>query len=263
MPSANPAHSAKVRSVFLTAEWRSLVMLNYAVDPAILARHLPRGVELDLWRDEALVSMVGFRFLHTRVLGLAIPFHQDFDEVNLRFYVRRRVEEGWRRGVVFVREIVPRSMIALVARVAYNEPYLGLPMRHCVPPVGEGGRFEFGWKFRETWCGLGAETMGEPVPLVEGGAEEFIFEHYWGYTRQRDGSTAEYQVEHPRWRAWQTSRSWLTGELGALYGAEFGDVLGGAPQSAFVAEGSEVAVRRGMRLRVRLGACWRRGWAVT
>jgi len=249
MPSASPVSSAKLRPVFLAAEWRSLVMLNYAVDPAILGRHLPCGVELDLWQGEAFVSMVGFRFLRTRVLGVAIPFHQDFDEVNLRFYVRRRVEDGWRRGVVFIREIVPKSMIAVVARVAYNEPYMGLPMRHDVPGIGEGGKFEFGWKFRNLWCGLGAETAGEPAPLVEGSAEEFIFEHYWGYTRQRDGSTAEYQVEHPRWRAWQTSRSWLTGELGALYGAEFGDALALAPRSAFVAEGSEVTVRRGTRLR--------------
>jgi len=248
MPSISPVDTEKLRPVFLTAEWRSLVMLNYAVDPAILVRHLPRGLEIDFWRDEALVSMVGFRFLHTRVLGVAIPFHQDFEEVNLRFYVRRRAEEGWRRGVVFVREIVPRSMIALVARVAYNEPYLGLPMRHCVPPAGEAGRFEFGWKFREAWCGLGAETVGEPATIAAGSAEEFIFEHYWGYTRQRDGSTAEYQVEHPRWRAWQASNSWLTGELGTLYGAGFGNALGGAPRSAFVADGSEVTVRRGTRL---------------
>jgi len=248
MPTAAQVSSPSVLPVFLTAECRSLVMLNYAVDPAILARYVPRGLELDLWQGEALVSMVGFRFLHTRVLGVAIPFHQDFEEVNLRFYVRRRVEGGWQRGVVFVREIVPKRLIALVARVAYNEPYIGLPMRHCVPETGAGGRFEFGWKFRENWSGLGAETVGEPSPLAGESAEEFIFAHYWGYTRQRDGSTAEYQVEHAPWGVWQTSRAWLTGEIGALYGAEFGEVLAQSPRSAFVAEGSPVLVRRGVRL---------------
>jgi len=248
MRSAGSIEIPKARPIFLRAEWRSLVMVNYAIDPAIVERYLPRGLELDLWQGEALVSMVGFRFLRTRVLGVAIPFHQDFDEVNLRFYVRRQVADGWRRGVVFVREIVPKSAIAIVARVAYNEPYVGLPMRHQVPPSGQGGRFEFGWKFRGAWCGLGAETMGEAVPLAEGSAEEFIFEHYWGYTRQRDGSTAEYQVEHPRWRVWQTSRAWLDGEVAALYGAEFGEALAQTLCSAFVAEGSEVVVRRGLRV---------------
>jgi uncharacterized protein YqjF (DUF2071 family) len=224
-------------------------MLNYAVDPAILMPHVPRGVELDLWEGEALVSMVGFQFLRTRVLGLAIPFHQDFEEVNLRFYVRRQVEGGWQRGVVFIRELVPKRIIALVARVFYNEPYLGLPMRHQVPVAGEGGAFEFGWNFRGEWCELGAETVGEPILLTVGGPEEFIFEHYWGYTRLRNGTTAEYQVEHDPWRVWRTSRTWLTGDLGALYGKEFGEALRQEPRSAFVADGSPVLVRRGAVLK--------------
>ena len=112
--------------VFLTAEWRSLLMLNYAIDPAVLRPLVPHGVELDLWEGEALVSMVGFLFLHTRVMGVPIPFHRNFEEVNLRFYVRRSAPEGWRRGVTFVREIVPRRAIATLARVLYNEPYLGV-----------------------------------------------------------------------------------------------------------------------------------------
>jgi uncharacterized protein YqjF (DUF2071 family) len=246
MPFVHPARSPS--AVFLTAEWRSLVMINYAVDPATLTPHLPQGLELDLWQGGALISMVGFRFLRTRVLGFAIPWHQDFEEVNLRFYVRRRIADGWQRGVVFVREIVPKRVIALVARVAYNEPYLALPMRHCVPSVGRGGRFEFEWRFRGKWCGLGAETVGEAAPLASGSAEEFIFEHYWGYTRQRDGGAVEYQVEHEPWRVRQTTSAWLTGELTALYGAEFQKALAQAPHSAFVAEGSPVLVRRGVRL---------------
>jgi uncharacterized protein len=235
--------------VFLTAEWRSLVMINYAVEPSVLAPHVPRGVELDLWEGEALVSMVGFLFLKTRVLGVPIPFHQDFDEVNLRFYVRRRIAGEWRRGVVFVREIVPRFAIAAVAQVAYNEPYLSLPMRHSVPsaPVA-GDNLEFAWRFRGRWHSLGATLAGGPRDIGEGSAEEFIFEHYHGYTRQRDGGTVEYQVEHPRWRAWQTSESLLDVDVPALYGAPFAASLSGKPRSAFVAEGSPILVRRGVRL---------------
>jgi uncharacterized protein YqjF (DUF2071 family) len=235
--------------VFLTAEWRSLVMINYAVDPAVLASYLPRGVELDPWQNEALVSMVGFLFLRTRVLGMPIPFHQNFEEVNLRFYVRRRTNGGWQRGVVFIREIVPRRAIAAVARVVYHEPYLALPMRHRVPPMGAGaGTFEFAWRFRGRWQALGAETTGAPSLLAPGSAEEFIFEHYWGYTRQRDGGTVEYQVEHAPWRVWPTVRAWLDCDVAALYGAPFAGALAAAPRSAFVAEGSPVLVRRGVRL---------------
>src|SRR3954468_20670393 len=116
--------------IFLAAEWRYLAMLNYQVDPAILHPHLPRGTELDIWNGRHYISLVGFRFLNTRVLGVPIPFHRNFEEVNLRFYVRRKGPEGWRRGVVFIAEIVPRFAIAAVARLFYNENYVALPTRH-------------------------------------------------------------------------------------------------------------------------------------
>lgn len=230
--------------VFLTAEWRSLLMMNYAVDPALLRPLVPQGVELDLWQGQALVSMVGFLFLHTKVLGLPIPFHRHFEEVNLRFYVRREAPEGWRRGVTFVREIVPRLAIASLARGLYNEPYLACPMRHRLAP----GSCEYAWRFDGRWNSMSAEFEGAPAAIGEGTAEEFIFEHYWGYTRLRDRSTAEYQVEHPRWRAWRAKNPRLDCDAAALYGADFAPALGGDPVSAFLAEGSPISVRRGARL---------------
>jgi uncharacterized protein YqjF (DUF2071 family) len=228
------------RPRFLTAEWRSLVMLNYTVDPAILAPYVPRGVELDLWQSEAIVSMVGFLFLETRLLGVPLPFHCDFEEVNLRFYVRRRVGDEWRRGVTFIRELVPRRAIAWTARLVYNEPYLALPMRHRIAD----GEYEFSWKFAHAWHRLGATVRGEPLPIAPGSEQDFIFEHYWGYTRQRDGGTVEYEVEHPRWRTWTAERSWLDCDAPALYGESFTAPLAHPPHSAFVAEGSPVCVRR-------------------
>jgi uncharacterized protein YqjF (DUF2071 family) len=229
---------------FLTAEWRSLVMLNYRIDPGHLANYLPRGVELDLWNDEALVSMVGFLFLKTRLLGIPIPFHRNFEEVNLRFYVRRRAGDEWRRGVCFIRELVPRRAIAWTARAIYNEPYLGVPMRHR---IGDGS-FSYSWKYQGRWHSLGASVTGDPSPLAEGSEEEFIFEHYWGYTRQRDGSTLEYQVEHPRWRAWKAGHSWMDVDVCRLYGEAFVEALTAEPRSVFVAEGSPVVVRSARRL---------------
>jgi uncharacterized protein YqjF (DUF2071 family) len=108
--------------IFLAAEWRNLVMLNYRVDPGILERFVPRGTAVDSFQGSTYISVVGFQFLRTRLFGrLAIPFHANFDEVNLRFYVRRKEGEEARRGVVFVKEIVPRRAIAAVARFSYGE----------------------------------------------------------------------------------------------------------------------------------------------
>jgi uncharacterized protein YqjF (DUF2071 family) len=229
---------------FLTAEWRSLAMLNYEVDAAALEQHVPPGTELDSFDGVVYASMVGFLFLNTRVLGAPIPGHQNFEEVNLRFYVRRKEADGWRRGVVFLKEIVPRRAIALLARGLYNENYVAMPMGHRL----EQGRAEYRWRDRGTWSRLAVETAGDPAPAATGSLEEFITEHYWGYTRQRDGGCLEYRVEHPPWKLWQTASAGLSCDVAGLYGPEFAGPLGGPPKSAFLAEGSAVAVYRGVRI---------------
>ncbi|MBN9687587.1 MULTISPECIES: YqjF family protein [unclassified Corallococcus] len=237
---------------FLTATWKYLLMLNYEVDPAVLRPLVPRGTELDAWQGRTFASMVGFRFLDTRVRGLAVPFHRDFDEVNLRFYVRRLGPEGWRRGVVFVREIVPRLAIATVARVLYNEPYVAHPMRHAVnmdgADTGAPGHVEYAWKSHGRWHRLSARTLGTPAESAPGSQEEFITEHYWGYTAQRDGGCAEYRVEHPRWTVWRARETAFDCDVARFYGPAFSECLRGTPHSAFVATGSEVSVLPGNEL---------------
>jgi uncharacterized protein YqjF (DUF2071 family) len=239
-------------AIFLRAQWRYLLMLNYAIAPDLLKPHLPRDVELDEWNATTCVSMVGFRFLKTRVLGIPLPGHVNFDEVNLRFYVRRKTPAGWRRGVVFIREIVPRRLIAAVARVLYNEPYLALPMRHKLEiengALRSNSRVEYEWRFRGEWNSLGATITGTAQPLVEGSEEQFITEHFWGYTAMRHGATQEYRVEHPSWNVWRAENASFRCDVASLYGEPFAKALNAPPRSAFVAEGSAITVGTGNRL---------------
>jgi uncharacterized protein YqjF (DUF2071 family) len=234
---------------FLTANWHNVAMLQYEVPSATLRPLVPRGTELDPWQGHTLVSVVGFQFLDTRVFGIPVPFHRDFEEVNLRFYVRRRVQEGWRRGVVFIREIVPRRMIAAVARRRYNEPYIALPMRHTVtksdadPGTPRVVRYE--WRQADRWQSLEVEPVDLPALPAADSQEEFLTEHYWGYTVQRDGGTLEYQVRHPQWRVWRAARASLNCDVARLYGDAFVPFLRERPVSALLAEGSRIAVFRG------------------
>ena len=239
---------------FLCAEWRNLVILNYAIDPALLTARVPAGTELDRWDGTTFVSVVGFQFLDTRVRGVPIPFHRNFEEVNLRFYVRRKAEGVWRRGVVFVKELVPRRAIAWVARWAYGENYVALPMRHSIS--GDSSQemtLRYQWRSRagaraEEWEGLWATVSGPATRPSEDSEESFIAEHYWGYARRSDGGALEYQVEHVPWRVWRADVAALECDVAALYGDEFRESLGSTPQTAFVAEGSSVVVRKGCAL---------------
>jgi uncharacterized protein YqjF (DUF2071 family) len=244
------AGSTDYQRVFLAAEWRDLVMLNYEVDPRLLREYVPSGTELDSFGGRTLISLVGFRFLRTKLFGvLPVPFHANFDEVNLRFYVRRRDGGGEnRRGVVFIREIVPKRAVAWLARLAYGENYVRYPMRHRVSANGAGAAAEYEWRMRGNWARLHAEAAGEPVLPTEGSMEQFITEHYWGFSRQRNGGTVEYQVTHPQWRVWRGASGGFEGDGAALYGDAFGGVLRRAPDSAFIADGSPVVVFKGERV---------------
>jgi uncharacterized protein YqjF (DUF2071 family) len=248
-------------------------MLNYAVDPALLAALVaplvPAGTELDPFDGKTYVSLVGFRFLRTRVHGLWIPFHSDFDEVNLRFYVKRpgtgptgagsgptrQAISPARRGVVFVREVVPRYAIAKVAQLVYHEKYLALPMSHQImEPTSEHGRMqaEYRWRYQGQWNRLRVECSGRPAPAPEGSLDQFITEHYWGYTGQPDGGSLEYQVAHDPWRVWTATQASFQGDAGGryggLYGPELAKCLRAEPDSAFLAEGSAVTVYPGNRI---------------
>jgi len=249
-PHAPHASAAGARS-FLTAEWRHLVMASYAIDPEALRPYVPAGTELDHWGDTTWVSLVAFEFRDTRLLGVRVPFHGRFEEINLRFYVRRDLPDGPRRGVVFIREVVPRWAVALLARRAYDEPYLALPTRSAIRRRAEGreGRFEYGWKSAAGWCGLAATVRGDPEPPASGSLAEFITEHYWGYNGRRDVTTIEYRVTHPRWDVWLASDHRLEGDPAAFYGPDLAPFLGAAPRSVFVAEGSSVVVYRGRQMK--------------
>jgi uncharacterized protein YqjF (DUF2071 family) len=236
---------------FLTAQWRHLVMLNYDVDPDVIAPFVPLGTTLDLWQGRALVSVVGFRFLDTRLLGAAIPRHRAFDEVNLRLYVRRQAPGGEvRHGVVFVRELVSRLAVALVARLAYNEPYRVLRMRSVAPRGASDtpGRLAYQWRIGGVWEGVAATAVGSPAVPAPGSEAAFITQHHWGYTRQRDGTTIEYEVTHEPWRVWSTVDATLTMDVARLYGSAFASALSRAPVSALVADGSSVTVSAPRRL---------------
>ena len=235
--------------IFLSAEWRDLLMLNYEVDPAILQKHVPIGTELDSFAGKTHVSLVGFRFCRTKLLGnIPIPFHTEFEEINLRFYVKRHEQNEIRRGVVFIAEIVPKRAVAYTARLFYNENYVRRPMAHRILTDDSKIEVEYSWGSGNEQCRLKAHASGTPSSPSEGSLQQFITEHYWGYSRQPDGRAVEYHVAHVPWRVWNATHADFSGNPGDLYGDELSRVLTEAPASAFIADGSPVEVFRGRAL---------------
>jgi len=236
----------KEQSTFLSAEWKNILMLNYAVSASLLERFVPAGTELDSFDGVIYLSLVGFEFNRTHMFGLPVPFHQAFEEVNLRFYVRR----SSKRGVVFIREFVPRYAVAAIARLAFNENYSCVAMSHRIECSAhdENVQVEYSWGSGADRSLMRIETEGASFLPTEGSVSQFITEHYWGYAAQPDGGCLEYEVQHPRWNVRSAKLAGFSGNAATLYGPEIGQCLMRNPDSAFLAEGSLVTVFKGKRI---------------
>lgn len=239
---------------FLTAEWRKLIMANYVIDPELLKPYLPAHTELDMFNGKCLVSLVGFMFRNTRLKGLRVPLHIHFEEVNLRFYVHHTGRDAARkRGVVFIKELVPKAALSFVANTFYGEKYETLPMHHKWHRTDRGLVVGYRWKKRGAWAKLQVTADPNPVSIAAGSEEEFITEHYWGYTKLRNGRTSEYEVVHPRWDVYPVRRHAIEVDFGQLYGPQWAGLSAAVPDSVLLAEGSEVTVRSGSAIHLMNG----------
>lgn len=248
-PRGIAGRAAEPRSPFLSAAWRHLLFVNYEARPEHLLPHVPPGVELDLHEGRAFVSLVALRFIRTKLLGVPVPFLGAFDQVNLRFYVRRTMPDGKaRRGVVFLRELVPQGVLALAAQLAFHEPYESAALRSDVPYGGfdAAGRIEYAWRIDTRWYRMTTVTKREPKLPALGSETDFLAYRLWNYTRQPDGSTLEFQVEHPPWKVWHVDDVSVQVDAGA---AKLAPALLGRPVSAFVATGSAVTAFNPVRFR--------------
>ena len=229
-------------NTFLTAQWLKLAMANYAVDPRILAPLVPKGTELDDWNGTHYISLVGFMFMGTHVKGIAVPFHKDFEEVNLRFYVRYKENGEWKRGVVFISEIVPKPAISWVANTIYKEHYTTMPVQQLFNKQADQLSVGYTWKKKAVQHQLAVKAELMTRPLAENSFEEFITEHFWGYSGKPGGKTVEYQVAHPRWNIFPVKEHVVQCDFGQLYGSGFDFLNQQAPVSVFLAEGSPVQI---------------------
>lgn len=228
-----------MRRPFLTARWEHLIIANYAVDDAVLGARVPRGLELDRWNGNAYVSLVAFRFLDTRVMGVRWPGFVNFPELNLRFYVR---DGAGRRGVMFVREYVPSRVVGAIARAVYNEPYASARMSGEVTNAGERVRAAYSIRAGGREHRMNAESSDAPVVPGEGTAEHFFKEHDLGFGVDRRGRVLTYRVDHPRWAVFPSPTAAIDVDWALLYGEEWRVMNGRRADSVVFARGSEVSV---------------------
>ena len=234
---------------FLKAQWSNLALINYDVDPDVINEYLPHGTELDFWNGKCYISLVGFMFENVKLLGIKVPFHTEFEEMNLRFYVKRFENNEWKRGVVFIKEIVPKTALSFVANTFYKEHYETLPMRHHNKSTLNENEFSYSWKKDNNWNSITVNTTNSLEAIEPWSEAEFITEHYFGYTKVSNEKTFEYEVKHPRWEQYKVINFNINVDFKSTYGQDFEFLQHQKPISIILAKGSEVSVENKRLLR--------------
>lgn len=227
---------------FLTAKWENLIMANYAVPPELLIPYLPKGTELDIFEGKAYVSLVGFLFSGIKIFTIPAFGLDTFEEINLRFYVIRRQGDKIKRGVVFINETVPYKAVAWLANKLYKEHYTAVPTRRFEQVSPSSKQIEYFWKTGTDWNHIKVKASSVTEPMPAGGVEEFIFEHYYGYTRVSETASIEYAIAHRRWLTHSIKEYAVECDFNAMYGKGFSFLTHTKPDSVFMAEGSGVSV---------------------
>jgi len=226
--------------LFLSAEWRKIIFINYSVPPEILKPYIPLKTELDLYKGECLVSLAGFQFLNTCISGIPLPFHKRFQEFNLRFYVVYKTGDTWRRGVMFISEFVPKPFFKHLANMLMREKYTSMPMKCEFKKDGDYLNALYAFNCKKRWNGITAVAGLTPKPIEPGTLDEFIAEHYWGYNTWYNDHTIEYRLNHPRWASYELQSFNVDIRFEDVYPLSFAPYLYASPHSAQFVEGSAV-----------------------
>ena len=227
---------------FLKANWENLIMANYEIDPALLIPYLPKGVSLDYYHGKTYISLVGFLFKNTSLFNIPMPLLGTFEEVNLRFYVVRKEGNQIKRGVVFINETVPNKLVAWVANKLYKEHYSAVPTKHQWTINNHQKDIVYQWNVKGVWNNISVVADANHHGMVEGSMEEFIFEHYYGYTRVDENNTLEYKINHPSWNINTVKQYNINCDFATFYGADFGILNQTKPHSVLLAVGSSIRV---------------------
>ena len=233
-----------MKTHFLRAEWNNLVIANYAVPKDLLLSLIPYNTELDFFQGETYVSLVGFMFLNTKVFGISIPLHENFEEVNFRFYVKYNDRGTWQKGVVFIKEIVPKRAISFIANYLYGENYATMNMRHFHLETAENFEAGYEWNFNNKWNKISALSDKRSKKIIDNSCESFFANHYWGFSKSGETKTYIYYVEHPVWETQKVLSYTIDCDFGSLYGDQFSFLNSEKPKSILMTKGSQVSVQR-------------------
>ena len=230
--------------VFLRSNWLRLASANYIIEPHLLDKYIPKGTVLEEHNGKHYVSLVAFRYSQTRLLNIQVPFHTNFEEINLRFYVKRKIAPHvWRSEVAFTKLFFPKTALTFVAKHIYKENYETKRMRHNWSENDRQLLTSYGLK-KNRWHDFELMTEKESNVIDAHSSEAFFSKHYWGTSQINDNSCTIYKIEHPEWKVFRVNDWKINFDFNKVFGSEFKHLTDNKPESVYLYDGSEVVVHK-------------------
>ena len=227
----------KAKNIFMTGHWEDLIMVTFEVDKAILEPYLPKDTEIDLFNGKALMSMVAFTFSKVKFFGIKVPFHQQFGQINFRFYAKSKTDDT--KGVVFIKEFAPKPLIASVANLCYNEPYFYKSIRRN--KTLKQGRINMKYSYGNLKIKASAkEKTGKLNPNT---LKHFVVDRYIAYIKSYSGKTVQYKINHRPWELYDATSVTIENDILSLLPKKFKQAK--LLSTCFV-DGSFITVEKGL-----------------
>ena len=241
--TATPQSTAQ--KVLMTARFSEVVAVNFQIDPKVLAPRIPKGLELDFYKGETYVSLVAMMLRDVRVWGIPIHIATGFEELNMRFYVRRKDGDGYQRGACFIKDYVSSGAAAWILGSLFKADFHKIKMKHDNTGFADDGEsvpsVDYRWKVGDHWNRLRIKARSKVQKTGSDTKVGFILNHNNEYS-SRKGKTLEYRATHPTWTVWDAAQANFTCDVKTLFGQEFEKPLSKRPASVFVASGSDFTI---------------------
>lgn len=227
----------KNSNIFMTGNWENLIMSTYQVNSDLLKPYLPKDTEIDLYKGKALVSIVAFTFSEVCFFGIKIPCHQKFGQINFRFYVKSKIDD--KKGVVFIKEFAPKPLIALTAKLFYNEPYKYKKINYGIFKSNKTIKITYQYKSIK----LTAHSSINTIKQKQNTLEHFVVDRYIAFIKNRKGKTLQYKINHKPWRLMKSANISVNNDILDMMPSKFKNAK---HVSSFFVDGSNVTVEKGI-----------------
>lgn len=218
--------------------------MNYIISPEILENYLPAYTIIDYFKGNCFTSLVGFPFRNVEIAGMKIPFYTDFEEINLRFYVKRFDGTTWRKGTVFISEIANKSALKFLANSFLHEKYQTLETRQEIKENSELIETKYSWRTWMNWQFLNLISEKPSESVAEGTEAHFIMDRSSGYQKYDTATTNEYGISHPKWNIYPIRSFDINVDFEESFDSNFPVLNETLPHSVILARGSSVAVKQ-------------------